>query len=156
MQMSPLVDEGTTFAPASFEETLEPGEFGEAASWDGCGSFTTTLRKGTWPLNKTAFRYQQTRRFCWTYRGTVSRGSTSTRFIDVNSAFLIDKNYCGTGVLSCNEGYWVTEGISRYVFSQAHISNCVSRYGCFGEYYPWVESWTHGGSPAGISSNKGF
>ena len=86
-------------------------------------------------LGFVAFEFWQRKRWCWRYPRILSR-EVSTYVTDV------DPNFQYKGVVA-SWGHWYVwccgnAYSGQASFRQARFTNCVLKFGCVGEYFPWV------------------
>ena len=86
------------------------------------------------------FRYWHWKRWCWRFPHILSV-SSGTYLTDV------DANIQYRGEVSQADHWYAwccgTGGSGHSSRRQAHLENCVFRFGCLGSYYPWVRINAH-------------
>ena len=131
----------------SSEAAVRVRQVESARSGDECSSalvyYCRTARVARYQrslLGFILFRYWHWKRWCWRYPRILSIAS-GTYLTDV------DANMQYRGELPGSDNWYVwccKSGTSGHASRrQAHLENCIFRYGCLSNFYPWVKINAH-------------
>lgn len=114
-----------------------------AEEYPYCGSYVKTLTKKTISGKWIAFQVEARKSFCWNST-RITAGTFSLKYKNLNS-MRIDNNWGGAGVQFYKESEWLTDGKIRLNYGQGHLTNCVIKYGCGADFYPWMQAISSAG-----------
>lgn len=131
---------GATSSDTASSYSTGSSSIGMAArGTSSCGTVWAERVKRSF-IGRVLYRYRLNVYFCWN-GSAVSNVSSYTQVRDVDGW----QDFKGN--IESHENYynWANHGTNsgHYSFRQGHFQNCVIKYGCISNSYPWVKIWVH-------------